>query len=123
MVKVYLETVSEEARVAPGEEERIYHSFYDYHAVRRSAGACPSPIHELVSDPEIANLILFTDSQSRTLADVRVHPLAKRFPKKVFVFSSQDHVIPTLAGIYVSAGRRWFFSHMRAGFYTQIIDR
>src|SRR5262249_2172007 len=123
MVKVYLETVSEEARLAPSEEQRFYHSLHDYHLVRRSAGACPSPIHELVSDPKIADLILFTDSQSLTLADVRIHPLANRFPEKVFVFSSQDHVIPLLPGIYTCTEQRWFVSQMRAGFYIQVIDR
>jgi hypothetical protein len=95
----------------------------DFSRLKKSALACAAPVHALVEAPEDADIILFSDSQSNTQADVRNHAMTRRFGDKVFVYSTHDHDVPILPGVYTCAEKRWYLpSHMRGGFYIKVID-
>lgn len=95
----------------------------DFSRLKKSASACRAPMHSLVEAPEDADMILFSDSLSNTQADVRSHDVTRRFSDKVFVYSTHDHDVPMLPGVYTCAEKRWYLpSHMRAGSYIKVID-
>ena len=91
--------------------------------LKQSSSACRSPIHHLVANPEDADIILFSDSLSNSQADVRAHPLMRRFGERVFVYSTSDADVPFVPGVYTSTELRWYLpSHVRSGFYIKVID-
>jgi hypothetical protein len=95
----------------------------NYSRLKKSALASNTREHQLVEAPEQADIILFTDAQSDTQADIRTHDLTTRFRDRVFVYSTFAHNIPIVPGIYTCAERRWYLpSHMRAGFYVKVFD-
>ena len=77
----------------------------DYETVLWAASASRSE-HELVHDPSRADVLLFVGSRDRLYADVRQHPYALQYPRKVVVYDSSDWFIPLLPGIYPSLMRR-----------------
>src|SRR5262249_33350697 len=91
--------------------------------LKQSAFASTTPTHYVVQSPENADIILFSDSLSNIQADVRSHPLTKRFGDKVFIYSTHDRAIPFVPGVYTCTERQWYVpSHMRSGFYIKVID-
>ena len=91
--------------------------------LEQSSSACKLPAHRVVANPEDADIILFSDSPSNSQADVRNHPLTRRFGEKVFVYSTNDADVPLVPGVYTSTELRWYLpSHMRSGFYIKVID-
>jgi hypothetical protein len=91
--------------------------------LKQSALACRSPVHQVVANPEDANIILFSDSPSNNQADVRNHALTRRFGKNVFIYSTNDADLPLVPGVYTSAESRWYLpSHVRSGFYVKVFD-
>ena len=78
--------------------------------------------HELASDPEAADLILFTQchmlpSEWR-LGPIRDHALTARFREKVMVYDERDRPWCAFPGVYVSMPRRSFDDrYQRAGGY------
>tara|TARA_B100001248_G_scaffold217689_1_gene172891 strand:+ start:17517 stop:18509 length:993 start_codon:yes stop_codon:yes gene_type:complete len=76
--------------------------------------------HEIVSDPEKADIILFieTGAQGHHSEPIRAHPYFKKYQEKCFVFGSIDHYIPFLPGFYSSVEKRWYNTNrLRTGFY------
>jgi Exostosin family len=59
----------------------------------------------LTDDPQTATLIIFASVAFGGLWMRRLvrHPLTRRFPDKIFVYSEADHPWPILRGIYTSA--------------------
>jgi hypothetical protein len=115
MASVYLTTTSAAARSGDW--------WANFPRINRSASACASPIHDLVAAPEDADIILFADSPSNSQSDIRSHVLTRRFRDKIFVYSTHDHDLPLLPGVYTCAEKRWYLrSHMRSGFYIKVID-
>src|SRR5262245_37564659 len=90
---------------------------------RQSCLECTAPRHHLVSAPEDAAIILFSDPLSNTQGDVREHALSKRFRHKVFIYSERDREVPLVPGVYTCTEARWYDpSHIRPGFYIKVID-
>lgn len=70
--------------------------------------------------PEIADAIVFVGSEDPAMADIRRHPLFRRFPSKSFAFHAGDEPLPTLPGIYASIPKRWHDPRVyRGGFYLR----
>jgi Exostosin family len=91
--------------------------------LKQSCLACTGRTHHLVSAPDDADIILFSDSLSNTQGDVREHELSKRFRHKVFIYSVHDREVPLLPGVYTCTENRWYDpSHIRSGFYIKVID-
>src|SRR5262249_39802472 len=64
--------------------------------------------HELVDDPNQADIILFVGANFEDHRDVRTHPLCRKFKDKCFLYYSNDFVIPFLPGVYVNISKRWY---------------
>lgn len=68
--------------------------------------------HQLVEDPQQADIILFWDPHQTTeviaAPRLRSHPLVRDYPEKTFVVSSEDYPIGFLPGLYCSLTRRLF---------------
>ena len=95
----------------------------NFERILRSASIQKQSLHIAVDDAESADVILFVDPVSRTQADVRRHPLAKNFPRKVMVYSTRDRDVPMIPGIYTSVEAGWYRPTLtRAGFYTKVVD-
>lgn len=61
--------------------------------------------HELVSDPEAADAILFVENtqfDDLQFRKVLNHPLVARYPSKVYMYNEMDESWPVLPGLYCS---------------------
>ena len=65
-------------------------------------------VHEIVTDPARADLILFVEQRGPGLyqAPFWRHPLVRRHPERCFAYCAIDSVVPFLPGIYPSQPRR-----------------
>jgi Exostosin family len=96
------------------------HKHFAVRALRASAAGDRFGKHSLTGDPEVADLILFV--AMGTCGDfaerVRVHPLYRNYPEKVFLFDWADHIRPVLPGLYASLHKKNYSpEHTRTGFY------
>jgi Exostosin family len=115
MARVYLESTNSAAIAG--------HWWTSLSRLKQSSLASTVPMHHVIVNPEDADIILFSDSLSNTLADVRNHALTKRFGDKVFVYSTNDRDVPLVPGVYTCAEERWYLPfHMRSGFYIKVSD-
>jgi hypothetical protein len=75
--------------------------------------------HQLVSEPEEADIIFFTDEGLSPVTDSLSDPLYRRHWDKCFIFAQSDYPIPLVPGLYASLGR-WEYDHSwcRTGFYV-----
>jgi len=81
--------------------------------------------HNLVEDPEEADIILFGEmGECGAFAErVRAHPFYSRFPEKCFIFDSGDTIFPVVPGIYASLTEESYRpDHTRTGFYLYLIE-
>ena len=67
--------------------------------------AAEPPLHELVDDPETAEIILFVGGWGDHGERLRNHPFPRRYPEKCFVYFDDDGFEPLLPGIYTNAER------------------
>lgn len=76
-------------------------------------------LHSLVSDPEVADLILFVEAYGAGAhyERVRRHSFLQRYREKCFLFSSNPYAIPFLPGIYTGIEKRWASRRTLSGFY------
>ena len=56
--------------------------------------------HKLVSRPEDADLILFTDPAVPNMVDIRQHPLYRQHSSRCFVMATGDRVLPFVPGLF-----------------------
>jgi hypothetical protein len=61
------------------------------------------PLHELVDDPAIAEMIVFVGGVPAHGEGIVDHPLPKLYPEKCFMYWDDDAVVPLLPGIYTNA--------------------
>jgi hypothetical protein len=93
----------------------------DLERLRQAAEADSIKVHNLVEDPEAADLILFVGPGKPGQTDVLFHPHMRRSPEKCYVIDASDRTLPVVPGIYASAERTWLpRSRFRAGFYFRI---
>lgn len=62
-------------------------------------------VHSLTDNPQTADIILFVDPHQHSdwrLRAIRRHPLALKYPEKVFVYDERDRPSCFLPGLYVS---------------------
>jgi hypothetical protein len=81
--------------------------------------------HRLTDDPGRADLILFVQchmlADDWSLAAIREHPLARRFPRKVMVYDERDRPWCVLPGVYVSMpGPRFLWRYQRPWAYYNV---
>jgi hypothetical protein len=91
---------------------------------RRLSTAAESDIfreHRLVDSPELAEIVLFVGSTHPDCRDVRSHPFLRQYPRKCFLFHSDDYVIPFLPGVYVNIPKRWRSRWTVGGPYLQLL--
>lgn len=94
----------------------------DFRIVATSAATSSGP-HTTASDPSVADVILFVGTRAPLHRDVRAHPLARRYPRKVVVYDSSDWLIPFFPGIYPSLPPRFHDPvRTRAGHYLRYSD-
>src|SRR5581483_4906878 len=85
-------------------------------------------VHELVSDPREADLILFVDAHQHpsdwAMRTLRGHELVQSYPEKSFVFDERDFPRDLLPGVYVAMPRRGFDArrHRAFGYYRLLAD-
>lgn len=105
---------------SPARLNGLDHMMADFEIVRNAAAHGPRGPHELEDDPEAADVILFVGSRHPLHRDIRSHPLARRFPRRVVVYDSSDWVIPFFPGIYPSIQKRYYRSdRIWSGFYLR----
>jgi hypothetical protein len=66
---------------------------------------CPLDTHQVIDDPEQADLIIFwEDDQSEETHNTKLrrHALVARHREKCFMYSASDHPIPWLPGVFTS---------------------
>ena len=90
-----------------------------YLCLKDSAFSDQFKVHQLVEDPEEADLILFAEIDSgRFSENVLKHPYVRRFRQKCFMFSTDWRVIPFIPGVYTALEKSWYLpSRARPGFY------
>jgi hypothetical protein len=71
-------------------------------------------LHELVSDPDAAEIILFVGSWDSHGSEMRMHPLVRRYLDKCFVYFDADGFVPLLRGVYTNAEKSRLFDSRRA---------
>jgi hypothetical protein len=76
--------------------------------------------HQIVEDPDEADLILFTDAgENQYLAPIN-HACFRAFPQKCFLFSDVDNPFPILPGVYASISKRFYDPFWtRSGYYVR----
>ena len=115
MARVYLTSTNSAALAG--------HWWTNLSRLKQSSSAPTIRVHHVVTAPEDADIILFSDSLSNIQADVRNHALTKQFGKRVFIYSTNDRDVPLVTGVYTCAEKRWYLpSHVRSGFYVKVID-
>lgn len=104
---------------APADERNKY-NLAALQTLERSAGADRFGVHQITTDPDAAEVILFAEllGAGMRFERVRRHPLVKRYREKCFLFSSNAFAIPFLPGIYASVGKRWASRRTRGGFHV-----
>ena len=76
--------------------------------------------HEIIDDPDEADLILFTDSGENQYSAPTLHPCFRAFPQKCFLFSEADNPFPILPGVYASIPKRLYDPlWTRTGYYLR----
>ena len=93
--------------------------------LRHSAEIDAFGVHQLVEDPEIADIILFGEyGECGTFAErVRAHPFYRRFPDKCFISDTSDTFYPILPGLYASLTRSMYRQdHTRTGFWLLVTE-
>jgi hypothetical protein len=90
-----------------------------YVCLKDNALADKFKVHQLVEDPEEADIILFAEIDAGRLCEsVLKHPYIKRYRAKCFMFSTDWRVIPFIPGIYTALEKSWYLpSRTRPGFY------
>jgi hypothetical protein len=81
--------------------------------IRRYEVAEPK-LHELVDDPEAADIILFVGSWDVYASVVTGNPLPKLYPEKCFVYLDADAFVPILPGVYANTEKPRLFDMRRA---------
>jgi hypothetical protein len=87
-----------------------------------SAGMDRFAAHSLTSDPEDADLIIFTEIGGHGIFAERVrrHPYVKKFRDKCFLFDPGDYALPFLPGVYASLRKNYFdVGRTRTGYYLR----
>lgn len=76
-------------------------------------------IHEVISDPGAADLIIFAElyGAGEYFERLRRHPLVTKYREKTFLFCANPFVIPFLPGVYTGVEKRWSSARVRSGFY------
>lgn len=107
----------------PAPFDRWKHSVY--FLLKHSAEIDSFGVHQLVDDPNDADIILFAEmGTAGSFAEmVRAHPYHRRFRNKCFLFENGDISYPILPGLYTSLTRDLYRpDHTRTGFYLQITE-
>jgi hypothetical protein len=80
-------------------------------------------VHQLVDDPEKADLILFSEVDvGRLCRDILKHPYVRRYRSKCFMFGTDFRIIPFLPGIYTAIEKSWYLpNRSRPGFYLSCL--
>ena len=73
---------------------------------RKLAGLDKHKVHELIDDPDAADLILFIENSQYTndyfFDKLRRHPYVKKYKSKTLMYNEQDHPFYVIPGLYVS---------------------
>lgn len=82
---------------------------------------CQTGQDRIVDDPEKASHILFLESGRRRLKPwsgnhLAFHPLVRRYPRKCYIWCSEDNPLTYLPGLYVSMPRRFFDRSLHRAF-------
>jgi hypothetical protein len=88
--------------------------------LRRAAEQDRRGRHTLTEDPDEADVILFVEADPGHPFYEKVvrHPLARRYPRKSFLYTRTDFPLAVMQGIYVSVPRRGYNPQwMRSGPY------
>ena len=72
----------------------------------------PSGRHELIDDPQRAEMVLLA-GDFESYAEVRENTLLRRYPEKTFAYSEIDALVPYVRGVYGSAAKPRFFDLRR----------
>jgi hypothetical protein len=82
-------------------------------------------VHDLVDDPEAADLILMVGSWDLNGKGIIESPLPRRYPEKTFAYYDSDAFIPLLPGIYTSPQKSLFsfFHRTESQTYVQLLNR
>lgn len=76
--------------------------------------------HQVVEDPDQADIILFVDARHEhndwELQAIRSHPFVRQFPEKSFVYNEMDQPWCALQGIYVSMPKGSFNSQRQRAY-------
>lgn len=95
-----------------------------YHAFLESARRCRFGAHTLTSDPDTADLIIFSEAGlgSGIFAElVRRHPYTRKYREKCFMWDCGDYALPFLPGIYATLGRKQYSTaRTRSGHYIRL---
>jgi hypothetical protein len=80
--------------------------------------------YQLVTDPNVADLILLTDGRFDNKAnEIRCNELLKQYTSKCFVLSNEDCPLPLFRGVYASAEKSIYnFNRIRSTSYTDGFD-
>lgn len=117
MAKVLLHSVSLE-------DSRIPEWMQGAHKLlTASAGLDRFAAHSLTSDPNEADLIVFTELGSHGIFAERVrhHPYVKEFRDKCFLFDPGDYALPFLPGVYASLRKKYYqAARTRTGYYLRV---
>lgn len=99
------------------------HRQADFRIVARSA-ALGAEGFQRVDDPDQADVLLFIGSADPLHRDVRRHPLSRRHPRRVVLYSSADWLIPWLPGLYPGLPRSRHNPHRtRSAHYLRWSDQ
>ncbi len=100
---------------------------FDYSAselVKKSALLDTQSEYQLTSEPELADFIIFVESnEPNFMQNIRSHPLYHRHYKKCFVFMPCDYPVPLIPGIYASISKSDYDARRtRSGFYIHALE-
>ena len=121
MAKVLLTSVALMPRVSKRVEEYLPKIQGPYREFEKNARIDSFGVHELVDDPEEAEIIIFIELRWHGLFAERIrwHPLFRRYREKCFLFDFEDFSLPFLPGVYASLRRQHHDpSRTRAGYYV-----
>lgn len=117
MAKVLLLTT------APADDPAHPYARQDFRRLMAAARADRFGVHQLVEDPDAADVILFVSPFEPDAGDVLRHPLAREHRQKTFVFDNRDRPLPIIPGVYVCSEKRWFPRAVsRTGGYLRVFE-
>lgn len=89
------------------------------HDLQKCANLDRFGVHEVISDPAAADLIIFAElyGAGEYFERLRRHPLLREYREKSFLFCANPFVIPFLPGVYTGVEKRWSSFRIRSGFY------